>query len=316
MVGRRLLTNIFLTLLILLQALQLDASAREADHIAILLSDTVESYASPISAFVDEIDMEIRTYNLHGDIRHDPQLQDRLLSVKPKLIFALGAKAAYAAKLWTIEHQNIPVIFAMVYNWQKYNLLNGQSNMAGIASEISPGVQFINLTMFAPSAKKIGVIYSAAYSELIVKKAEEAAALLGIELVERQISSSKDFKRTYRELIREIDGLWILNDPLTYTLDNMAWVEDRCAKDNLVCLGQTRHLTEVGMLLSVLPDMTNIGSQAASMARSIIFQGESPRKIGVMEPLGTHVLVNQRTADRIGLQFSSQAMSMATKVIK
>jgi len=291
-------------------------AARQADHVAVLLSDKVESYTSPMAAFVDEIGLEVRTYNLHGDIRHDPQLPDRLLGAQPKLIFALGAKAAYAAKLWTRSRQNIPVIFAMVYNWQKYHLLNGQANMAGIASEIAPGTQFINLSMFAPTTTRIGVIYSISHSKQMVDKAREAATMLGLELMERQICSSKEFQLVYREIKRQIDGLWVLNDPLTYTLDNMAWVKDRCLKDSLVCMGQSHHLTEVGMLLSVLPDMTNIGSQAASMAKSIIVQGASPHSIGVMEPLGTHVLVNQRTADRIGLHLSSQAMSMATKVIE
>lgn len=313
MAGRKLLTNILISLLLLMPSL---AVADQSDHIAVLLSDTLEAYSAPLDAFRDEIGMEIKVYNLHGQSRLDPQLKSQVLSRQPKLLFALGAKAAYAAKLWTIDHQEIAVVFSMVYNWQKYKLLAGQDNMAGIAAEIAPGTQFINLSMFVPTAKRIGVIYSTDHSTEMVIKAREATAMLGIELVERQVRSTKEFKYTYRKLSGQVDGLWILNDPLTYTLDNMAWVKNRCLKDKLVCMGQSEHLTEAGIVLSVLPDITNIGSQAASLAKSIIVKGESPKNFGVMSPLGTFVMVNLRTAKRVGVHFSSQALGMATKVIE
>ena len=313
MAGRKLLINILISLVLLMMPPL--ACADQSGHIAVLLSDSLEAYSAPLDAFQDEVCMELQVYNLHGQSKLDPQLKKQVLGGQPKLIFALGAKAAYAAKLWTRDQQDIPVIFAMVYNWQKYRLLEGQDNMAGIAAEIAPGTQFVNLSMFVPTAKRIGVIYSKDHSLAMVSKAREAADLLGMELVERQVSSIKEFKHTYRKLSRQVDGLWILNDPLTYTLDNMAWVKDRCVKDKLACIGQSEHLTEAGLVLSVLPDITNIGTQVASMARSIVFKGESPKRFGVMDPLGTFVMVNQRTAKRVGIQFSSQALDMASKVI-
>ena len=95
----------------------------------------------------------------------------------------------------------------------------------------------------------------------------------------------------------------------------MSWLENRCISDRLVCIGQSKSLTQIGLMLSVRPDITNIGVQAASMAKNILERGQSPASIGVMEPLGTHIFVNSRTADRIGIELSDQALSMATEVI-
>ena len=95
----------------------------------------------------------------------------------------------------------------------------------------------------------------------------------------------------------------------------MSWLEKRCLADNLVCIGQSRELAEIGLMLSVRPDITNIGVQAASMAKNILERGQLPVSIGGMEPLGTHIFVNSRTADRIGIELSDQALSMATEVI-
>ena len=284
--------------------------------IAVLLSDSEKAYEEPLRSFTDSVGMEVRVFNLHGDIRNDPGLKASIIANNPSLIFALGAKAAFVAKLWTQDRQDIPVLFAMVINWQKYHLLGGQSNMAGISSEVNPGNQFLNLSTFAPQIRRIGVIYSPEHSSEIVQATRKAVAMLGMELVERPISQGQDFRRVYRELSNSIDGLWILNDPVIYTVDNMSWLENRCVVDRMVCIGQSKSLAEIGLMLSVRPDTTNIGVQAASMAKNILTRGQSPASIGVMEPLGTNISVNLRTAKRIGIELSAQAMSLATEVIE
>ena len=160
--------------------------------VAVLLSDTEKAYDAPVLSFTDSIGMEVRTFNLHGDIRQDPTLKSRMFENKPSMIFTLGAKAAFVAKLWTKDKQDIPVIFAMVINWQKYKLLEGQANMVGISSEVNPGNQFLNLSMFAPQFRRIGVIYSPEHSREIVEQAWNAVKMLGLELIERPIGRGQD----------------------------------------------------------------------------------------------------------------------------
>lgn len=284
--------------------------------VAVLLSDNAVVYDSVVSSFIDGVAMNVKTFNLHGDIRHDPNLEERLLAGSPSLIFTLGAKAAYAAKLWTKERQDIPVLFAMVINWKKYGLTDGQSNMVGISSEVNPGNQFLYLSLFAPQVKRVGVIYSNEYSREIVKQATDAVRMLELDLVERKIDKSEDFRRIYRQLAPFVDGLWILNDPITYTTDNMSWMEKRCIVDKLVCIGQSKNLAVTGLMLSVRPDVSNIGTQAASMAKNIVTRGQEPVEIGVMEPLGTNIYVNSKTALRVGVQLSERVLNMATEVVE
>ena len=313
--GRMLFNRGLCILFLLLIIPQVGYGGSNPSWIAVLLSDSEQAYDAPVRSFTDSVDKEVRIFNLHGDIRNDPGLKDRIFADNPALIFALGAKAAFVAKLWTEDRQDIPVLFAMVINWQKYKLLEGQNNMVGISSEVNPGNQFLNLSIFAPQVKRIGVIYSPEHSKEIVSQARKAVQMLGMELVERKIERGEDFRRSYRQLSSSIDGLWILNDPVTFTVDNMSWLEKRCVADQLVCIGQSRNLTEIGLLLSVRPDMGNIGAQAASMVKNIVDRGQSPDSIGVMAPLGTNIFVNSRTADRIGIKLSDQALSMATEVI-
>ncbi len=305
-----------LLLLSLLSLVPGPVAAGTEGWVAVLLSDSEPIYEQPLQTFRAAMTREVRPFNLHGDILHNPQLKSNIFQDPPSLIFALGAKAAYTAKLWTKDRQDIPVLFAMVLNWQKYTLLEGQTNLAGISSEVNPGNQFLNLSLLAPRVRRIGVIYSNEHSNQIVAEARKATKMLGLELVEQPISSNRSFRRSYKKLSSKVDGIWILNDPVTYTLDNMNWLQQRCLQDNLICIGQSANLVEVGILLSVRADIGNIGAQAASMVKNILDKNQSPTAIGVIEPLGTTISVNKHTAQRLGLTLNQQALNLATEILE
>lgn len=290
------------------------AAAANSGQIAILLSDSSEAYLQQATAFKEEVILPCQLFDLQGDIQRDPGLKDRLFASRPALIYALGAKAAYAAKLWTKDHQEIPVIFAMVLNWQRYNLLDNNHNIVGIAAEVAPGTQFANLTMFSPSVKRIGLLYSP-YSTQILTQAKKDAALLGLELVTEPINNSEDFQLGFKKLSGKIDAFWVLNDPIIYTLNNMDWLENRCLREKLLCVGQSKNLAIKGMVLTVNPDNNQIAAQASAITKNILSHTQKTSNLEVMAPLGTQLLVNRKTAQHIGLTLSPQALSIATSVI-
>ncbi len=265
--------------------------------------------------FVAETNFNVHVFNLYGDINRASDIMADIFARKPALILTLGAKASYIAKTWTADRQDIPVIFAMVLNWQKYGFLVGQKNMAGITTNIEPGVQFANLSMFAPNVRRIGVIYSKEHSMETINRAKAAADLLGLDLIAKPIRRTKDFQRTFKEMSKDIDAFWIVADPVIYTLNNMTWLAKRCIKEKIVCISQSRNIARQGIMLAIDPDIANIGSQAASMAKRIILKKESPVSIGVQPPLGTSIIVNMKTAREIGVTISETALNMATEII-
>ncbi|MFH1217752.1 MAG: ABC transporter substrate binding protein [Pseudomonadota bacterium] len=291
------------------------ASERIRPVAAILLSNSESAYKQGALSFTENSTFSAQLFNLQGDIEADPDLKGKLLACKPDIIFALGAKAAYVAKLWTRDRQDIPVIFAMVLNWQRYKLLDGAVNIAGIGAELAPGTQFVNMTMFSPKVRRIGVV-SSPHSTQILEQAQKAAHLLGMELVVELIHRSNNFQHAFKKLAGQVDAFWILNDPMVYTLENIDWLEERCLKEKLLCVGQTQNIARMGVALSINPDINQIGAQAASMARNIIENDQNPKDIGVMDPLATQILFNVRTAERIGLEVTPQSLDIATTVIR
>ena len=283
--------------------------------VVILLSDQEEAYSGPIEGFSSEIGLPVETFNLHGNIEKAPAMMTRILARKPRLIFALGAKAAVVSKVWTASQPEIPVIFAMVLNWERYNLIDPHGNVAGIAYDVEPGTFLANLSMVSPNSHTIGVIYNDEQSGRIVELARKAAAVLSLEIFEKTIDKPQDFQRAFKTMADSIDSYLILSDPVVYTLENVSWLEKRCLKNKLICLGPSENVTKLGVILSVESDIKNIGIQAASMARSILEHKQSPGKIGIMPPIGTRLYINNRTARKIGLHVNQNVLDHAADVI-
>jgi len=316
MIGRNLLNNICLLLLVAACLVPTPLLAADPEPtIAILVSDEESAYLGPLESFSGEVGLSVNTYNLKGDVERAPEVMKSILGSKPSLIFALGAKAAVISKVWTAEHPDIPVIFAMVLNWERYDLYGSQKNIAGIAYDITPGTHLGNLSMISPESRKVGVIYSKEYSGRLLESARKAAEIFNLQIVAKPVSDPREFQRAFKGMEDDIDSYWILPDPVIYTLENISWLEKRCINDRIICLGPSENVAKLGVMLSVDPDRKNIGSQAASMARSIIVYRQKPGKIGVMPPIGTRLFINLKTANKIGLRIGQNALDQATKVI-
>jgi putative ABC transport system substrate-binding protein len=238
------------------------------------------------------------------------------MASKPSLIMAFGAKAAYFAKAATQNNQQVPVVFAMVLNWQRYGLLEGQDNLAGINAEVSPGTQLLSMNLLLPEVSRIGVIYSESHSATSVSQAKRAAELVGIEVSARPIARAKELKQAYRRLAGEVDAIWLPTDPVLYTLENIHWLKRQCVKDRLICIGQSDNVVRLGLLLAVNPDIPSIGGQAAALVKQILSLGVKPAQIGVQDPLGTRLTLNAKTASKIGVKLAEEVRILADEVIE
>ena len=284
--------------------------------IVILVSDREEAYSGPIESFTEEVNLPVKIYNLKGDVGRAAEVMTEIINRNPQLIFALGAKAAVISKVWTADHQEIPVVFAMVLNWERYELIGSQSNVAGIAYDVAPGTHLANLSMLSPEINKVGIVYSREYSNQFIESARKSAAILNLKLVEKVIVNPQEFQRAFKGMEDKIDSYWILPDPVVYTLENISWLERRCINDRIICLGPSENVAKLGIVLSVDPDQKNLGSQAASITKSILQNNQKPGRIGVMPPIGTRLFINLKTAKKIGLQVSRNTLDQATKIIE
>ncbi|MCP4109270.1 MAG: hypothetical protein GY749_27715 [Desulfobacteraceae bacterium] len=283
--------------------------------VAVLLTSDSEAYTTHADDFINKIGIPSEVFNLYGDIRNADNVKDEILSVNPVLIFALGAKASYTAKTLTADHPDILVIFGMVMNWKKYKL-HEQNNVVRIPYVVAPDIQFAYFKMFAPDVQQIGVIYSKMHSSEIIADAEHAAMLEELELVAEPIAESKDLRPAYNKIRDRIDAFWLIADPVVYTPKNMDWLKRQSIRDSIPCFGQSENIVKLGALLAVTYDDYGIGSEAASIAKKILFENESPKNIGEKYRQELRIFLNMKTAEKIGLEISQSAIRVATDIIE
>lgn len=284
--------------------------------VVVLLSDSDAVYERPLVQFRSKLKHQVEVFNLKGDIHQAPEVMAEVMASKPIMIVAFGAKAAYFAKLATQSRQDVPVLFAMVLNWQRYRLLEGQSNLAGIDAEVAPGTQLLSLNLLFPEVARIGVIYSNAHSLASVEEAIRTADLVGVEVSAKPIERAKELKQAYRRLAGKVDAVWLPTDPVLYTLENIHWLKRQCVKDRLICIGQSDNIVRLGLLLAVNPDIPSVGVQAAGLAEDILLHGVKPSQIGVQDPLGTRMTLNAKTASKIGLKLTENVLQLADEVVE
>ncbi|MEW6220409.1 MAG: hypothetical protein AB1634_12870, partial [Thermodesulfobacteriota bacterium] len=164
MTGRRSFLSTGILLLAVLWPLALAWAAGQRG-VAVLASGPERAYRAPVERFTDGLaGRPVAVFDLEGDVRTAPEVMERLLASRPALILALGAKAATVAKTWTSTRPGMPVVFAMVLDWQRYNLLADQSNICGIATEAAMGTQLANILLFKPEARRAGLVVSRTFS--------------------------------------------------------------------------------------------------------------------------------------------------------
>jgi putative ABC transport system substrate-binding protein len=276
--------------------------------ILIVKSDALPQYEAPIAAFRASINEEVEIINIEGSREKGERLlRTSAADGSVTGIFALGTQAAYLSKHVL---PSVPMSFSMVLNWKRYEFA---APTTGVSVEIPVNVLFTRFRLLLPNVENIGLIYSEQVPEQTLAAARQAAATLGIDLVEEKVRYSDAVSGAYRRLRNSVDALWMLTDPVVVTRDNFRYLSDRCTKDDIAFLAFSENFVRAGALLSVSPDYKTMGSQAAVLLRKAIKTPSTPP--AVQAPLGTTLVINSAVAEAIGVDLNAAVLSMADVVV-
>ncbi len=276
--------------------------------ILVVKSDSLPQYEAPISTFKAAIGEDVIVLDIEGS----RETGERLLRAsaadgKVNGIFALGTQAAYLSKAVL---PSVPMSFAMVLNWERYEFAQPTT---GVSVEIPVDILFTRFRLLLPETKRIGLIYSDKISEQTLVTARKAAATLGVGLVEEKVQHGGDVVGAFRRIRRSVDALWIPTDPVVVTRDNFKYLSDRCRKDGIAFLAFSENFVRAGALLSISPDYATMGSQAAVLLQRAMSTPSSPP--AVQAPLGSTLVINSKVADEIGIDLNAGVLGMADLVV-
>jgi putative ABC transport system substrate-binding protein len=306
--------HLYLTLALLLQGF-LWAHSASAQTIAVVKSRDLTTFDQVLEGVVEACPQsstwEFVEYNLNGKKKRGADLAHTIRQSAPKFILALGPLAAQVSQE---EFVGIPVLYCMVANPHRYDLTG--THIGGISLDVPGAIQFARYKAMIPNLHTLGVIYDPQKSEVLVAEAAAAAAQLGLELVRVPVSSHKQVPEALRAMLGKIDALWTISDDTVLTTDSFRFFLLTSFEHKLPFLAISDIFVKVGALATLAPQPRQLGHQICDLMIRIEAGEIELASFDVMPPLQAELVVNAKTAEKIGLILPQEILQSAGKVYK
>lgn len=284
------------------------ASADSISRIVVINSDAaVKHYALAQTAFTERLS-DIKANIILADQTADA-VKDKILRINPRFIYAIGSKAYMLAQEIAEDRT---IVFSSVLNWQR---LPVNKNVYGVSNELPSGMQLMTYRYLFPAMKKIGVLYSERFNKEWLDDALINANDVGIEIVAVPITETSELTPALQKLLPQIDAFWLISDPVVLAdRESVLTIFNLGARHKKPVIAYSDIFANLGATLSLSADIATMGMQAASMVNDL--QQEKQISQRVVDPAGSHIILNMRKVKEYGLQLNYEALGSVNQIIE
>lgn len=295
---------------LLLLALALPSAFAARPEVVVVISDELGPYEDPVKPFSEALGMPVQTINLHGrEIEADVEFA-ALRQTNPKVIFALGAKAAYAARF---RLPSTPMVYAQVLDPGRYGIPGNQ--VTGVRAVV-PAVTYLSqVVSFFPEVRKVGVIRGSSMDNLDEEALRQAANEVGLTVELRKVDSPRELRQAFNELAELTDAVWMSPERDVLTPDAFRTAVEEMRRRQKPLLADTANMVSAGAAFAVTPDPEGVGRQAAVIARKLL-DGAAPAVVPVEDPEELYTALNKRTLDAGSIKYEALMLDFASEVIE
>lgn len=278
-------------------ALTLAGNAEARSRVVVVQSDDLGPYTDPVPAFLAAIGEPALVVNLHGRRSEADALIERLHREQaPKVVFCLGAKAAYAVREGLPD---VPIIYTAVMQPERYGLVG--DNVYGIAGTADPVAFLSQAEAFFPEVKRIGWLRGPHVPDATIAEITDAADAVDVQLVVGKVADPRGMRRAIDDLAPKVDALWLPADRDILTTDTFRVLGEETRRRHLPLLVTSDNMVRAGGLFAVVPDPSGIGQQAADEAIAILEDRQPEER--VTYPALLKVALNLQTLTLSGIDF-------------
>jgi putative ABC transport system substrate-binding protein len=302
------LYRFFFIFLIFCGLLTCGTAQAKVPSIAVVYPDVREPYRSVFLEIVRGMEAElghVTQYPLGEGQESGDSLMARMKNDRIDAVVTLGRAGYEAAKSLSKE---LPVIVGAVL------LPLGQNDLhlSGVSLTPDPAILFARLKELAPQARDVTVIYDPQQNSGELSRARNAAQTRSMSLQALESTDLRQSAALYQKVLREIKegsaAIWLPQNNLAMDDQTLLPLVLRAAWEQrfVVFSGNLDHVKK-GALFSLYPDNFGMGRSLVIMARKRL-SGPARDNAGI-EPLRDLLLaVNIRTAEHLGLRFSTEAI--------
>jgi putative ABC transport system substrate-binding protein len=215
----------------------------------------------------------------------------------------------------------IPIVFATagdpVGSGIVASLARPGGNITGLSSQTpdAAGKKLELLREVVPGLHRLATLADVdnPYATLDVRKINESARSLGIEVASFEIRRSEQLDSIFDGLKGRTDALYVLPVPLLFT--NRMRINTLALGARLPTLHGVREYVEAGGLMSYGPNWPSMWRRAADLVDKIL-RGAKPAEIPVEQPTEFDLVINLTTAKALGLTIPDKLIALAADVIE
>lgn len=274
----------------------------ESREILVVQNHRIKPYSDAFAGFKSRLNDKFRgvDYVFHDSGGALAYLEGR----KPDLILAIGLDALKRVR----NYSGAPIIYLMVLNPSA--VVHNGNNITGVSMTISPEKQLAAIRRVLPSAKRIGLLYDPNKSASFVKRARGAAREFGIDLLAKEVRSSREVAATLNSLKGIIEAFWMVPDTTVITPDTLQLIMLFSLENNLpVCSFSTKYL-DMGAFMSLDINAFDMGRQAGELASKIL-AGKRPVDLPPVEADTVHLSINESVAGKLRIPIDQESLNKA-----
>ncbi len=264
--------------------------------------------------------IEERYANGNGSLL--PILTTELLDAGVTIILATSQPSIAAAARVT---KAIPVIGRMVddpvADGMAQSLARPGGNITGIytMTEELNAKRLSLLKEAVPTIRRVGVLLRRDFPNVKTadhdwQVAQAAARQLDLDLTALNVRSADEITAAFAQAsANNVDGIITFRNPTVVTYLNQ--IAELCAKQRLPAAFDASEYVEAGGLMSYGPNIDAVYRQLATYVQKLV-HGTPASELPIEQPTTFELVINERTADAIGVALPTELLARADKVIK
>ncbi|AAO10604.1 ABC transporter substrate-binding protein [Vibrio vulnificus] len=264
--------------------------------------------------YVEGENLEFDYKTAQGNPAIAVQIARQFVGESPDVLVGIATPTAQALVSAT---RSIPVVFTAVTDPVGAKLVKSMEqpgkNVTGL-SDLSPVSQHVDLIKeLLPNAKAIGVVYNPgeANAVTLVELLKKSAAEKGLKVVESTALKSADVQSATQAIAAKSDVIYAPTDnTVASAIEGMIVAANQAKKP---VFGGATSYVEKGAIAGLGFDYYQVGVQTADYVAAIL-EGQEPGKLDVKVATGSDLVVNQGTAEKLGITIPASVLSRATDI--
>ena len=272
--------------------------------IAVIYPDIGEPYRTVFAQIIGGIETKtpIVDYAVGANVNME-ELTNSLHQKNIKVVIELGHQGM---KIAAGLDRSIGVVVVGVIGSPE----NEMNNLPVNSLSPDPTLLFTQLKRMMPNVRRVFTVYDSHQNDWLIRIAKNAARVQGLELVVYEAPDLRSAVRYYQDIFAiadsQKDALWLLQDSTTVEDSTvLPLVLQESWSRNLAVFSSNFGHVRRGVLFSLYPDNSELGSRLAAMALAFLASGDYGEH-GMILLREVLTAINLRTANHLGLNASHQ----------